>query len=251
MATTAIMDKLTKHHGCARREDLLHAIGSGEIILGEEDLGIAKGKKSEQAGTASRWLRLVPFVKSSSPQNNEPKNQQAEEAKTQKDDGTPLTGGGLLTVDKGFNRKKAVIITDRNIDNFIFGECCHPIPGDDILGFIDSDRHIVIHSRSCSIANKLKTSFGNRILDAKWSTRDSYFEATITLRGIDEIGLLNKVTNVLSTGLNINMTKLVITTNSGLFEGTINLRVRSREDVEDILSNLKKISALTELSQLK
>ena len=102
------------------------------------------------------------------------------------------------------------------------------------------------------MANKLKSSFGNRIIDAKWDMhRRTFFDATIQLSGIDRIGLLNEVTGVISSKLNINMKKLIVTCNDGIFEATIELRVYDREEVRHIIKSLKQIADLKEIKQIQ
>ena len=133
----------------------------------------------------------------------------------------------------------------------MFPSCCRPIPGDDILGFIDNKNHLEIHRRDCDVAAKLKSSFGNRIIDAKWDMhRQTFFDATIHITGIDRIGLLNEVTGVISSQLNVNMQKLVISCNDGIFDGTISLRVYDRHEVEIIIDSLKAINDLKEIQQI-
>jgi GTP pyrophosphokinase len=87
---------------------------------------------------------------------------------------------------------------------FIFPACCHPIPGDDILGYIDNKNHIEIHKRACPVASRLKSSYGNRILDAKWDMHKlMYFDAIIEIRGIDRKGMLQDVAEVISSRMNL------------------------------------------------
>lgn len=242
--TTSILDKLARYHGCEKRENIYLLIGKQEIELGDDDINIAKGKKQSVAAPG-RWRKLVPFAKGKSANETRTETPVAQPSQIEK------IQNEKIVVGKGFNKKKPVIITDDNIGAYIFEECCHPIPGDDILGFIDSDKHIVIHSRSCPIANKLKSSFGNRILDAKWATKERFFVATIHFKGIDELGLLNKVTQVLSQDMNINMTRILITSNNGIVDGSINFRVRNRKDVDVIIRNLKSIKELEEINHIK
>ena len=130
-------------------------------------------------------------------------------------------------------------------------DCCHPIPGDDILGYIDSKKQIEIHKRNCPVAAKLKTSFGNRILDAKWSMgRTLFFDATIEITGIDRIGLLNEVTQVISREMNVNIHRVFINCDDDIFSGKFELRVHDREDIKVIVDNLKKIEGLQEVNQV-
>ena len=152
---------------------------------------------------------------------------------------------------KDFNRKKPIYITDDNIRQFKFQSCCHPIPGDDILGFIDNKNQVEIHKRACPVANRLKTSYGNRILDAKWEMgKTLFFDATIRLGGIDHRGLVNEVTRVISNQLNVDIRKITFSTEDGVFDGEIELRVHDRDDVKSIIDSLKEVENLKEISQI-
>ena len=229
--TNATVDKLINLHNVSKREDLLQAIGEKMIILGEKDIDEIKGKGS--GGKQRGWRRFVPFIGS----------------KQKK--GAPQQQPELFTVPDTFNRKKPIYITDDNIQQYKFTFCCHPIPGDDVLGFIDNKKQIEIHKRDCPVAAKLKTSFGNRILDAKWDMHKKlFFDATIQVEGIDRIGLLNEVTRVISEQLNINIHKVMLECGEGIFSGTLELRVHDRDDLKAAIDCLKKIPALQKVSQL-
>ena len=233
-ASLANIDQLARFHDAGRREEFLLALGERRILLGDADAdelkGKNKGKKSEGGG--GRWRKYVPFVKSKK--------------------GTPDTDQpDLFIVPEGFNRKKPIYITDENIKQYVFPDCCHPIPGDDALGYIDNKNRINIHKRACPVANKLKASYGNRILDVKWDMkRKLFFDATIRLSGIDRRGLVNEVTRVISNQLSVDMRKVLFTSEDGIFEGTLELRVHDREDVHSIINSLKQVEDLKEISQI-
>ncbi|MGN1264020.1 MAG: RelA/SpoT family protein [Prevotella sp.] len=230
--TGATVDLLAAFHDVEKRENFFQALGDKTIILGEKDLDELKGKKSKAAKSGG-WRKYVPFIKSDKgKKEEEPQNK-------------------LFIVPEKFNRKKPIFITDDNIGQYKFMDCCHPIPGDDILGFIDTKKQIEIHKRSCPVAAKLKSSFGNRILDAKWDMhRKLYFDATIHLKGIDRIGLLNEVTKVISEQMNINIRRITITCDENIFDGTLELRIHDRNDVKEIIESLKKITDLKEIKQI-
>jgi GTP pyrophosphokinase len=157
----------------------------------------------------------------------------------------------LFVVPKNFNRKKPIFINEETISQYEFPKCCHPIPGDDILGYIDNKNQIEIHKRTCPVANKLKTSYGNRILDAKWDMHKSlFFDATLRLGGIDRRGLVNEVTRVISNQLSVDIRKLMFTSEDGVYEGWIDLRVHDRDDVKAIMDSLKQVDDLKEISQI-
>ena len=233
--TVEIADQVASFHDKHKREDFFQAVGDKSILLSEKDIDeIHGGNKKETA--AKGWRKYVPFLV------NKKKNIAAEAEAAQKE---------LFTVPDKFNRKKPIYITDDNINQYKFMDCCHPIPGDDILGYIDSKKQIEIHKRNCPVAAKLKTSFGNRILDAKWSMgRTLFFDATIEITGIDRIGLLNEVTQVISREMNVNIHRVFINCDEDIFSGKFELRVHDREDIGKIVNNLKKIEGLQEVNQV-
>ena len=230
--TASAADRLAAFHDVSKREDFFQAIGEKIIILGEKDIDELNGKKKEES--SSGWRKFVPFFKS------------GKQKKDENDDSQKF-----LVVSDKLNRKKPIFITDENISQYKFMHCCHPIPGDDVLGFIDNKKQIEIHKRACPVAARLKSSFGNRILDAKWDMHKKlFFDATIQMKGIDRIGLLNEVTNVISRQMNVNIHTVSITCDDDIFDGKLELRVHDREDVKTIIDNLKQVSGLQEVSQI-
>ena len=120
-----------------------------------------------------------------------------------------------------------------------------------MLGFIDNRNLIVIHKRACPVANKLKTSYGNRILDARWDMHKKlFFDATVHLEGIDRMGILVDVSRVITSQMNVNIRRLTIQADDGVFDGSIELRVHDREDVKAIMNNLKKIEGVQNVTQI-
>ena len=228
--TTAIADKLAVFHEQRNREDFFQALGEKSILLGEKDLDELQGKNNNEGKKG--WRRLVPFLG---------KNKAKKEDTTQE----------FFVVPEKFNRKKPIFINDNNIGQYKFRHCCHPIPGDDILGFIDNKQRIEIHKRDCPVANKLKTSYGNRILDAKWDMHKRlFFDATIHIEGIDRMGMVMDISKVISSQMNVNIHKLTITSEEGVFDGDIEIRVHDREDVKTIIDQLKTIEDLQEATQI-
>ncbi|MCR4957690.1 MAG: HD domain-containing protein [Prevotella sp.] len=231
--TPAHVDQLVKFREASCKEELFQRIGEKTILLNDDDANELKGKnkkKSESTGGGG-WRKYVPFVKAKKTE---------EEEKSE-----------LFIVPEKFNRKKPVYLSEENISQYIFLDCCHPIPGDDALGYIDNQNRIEIHKRTCPVANKLKASYGNRILDVKWDMhKQLFFDATIRLGGIDRRGLVNEVTRVISNQLNVDIRRLAFTTEDGIFDGTIDLRVHDREDVKQIIDKLKGVEDLKEISQI-
>ena len=188
--------------------------------------------KNKEEDSSSGWRKFVPFVGG---------KKKKEESHKQE----------LFVVPDKFNRKKPVYISEENFKQYKFMGCCHPIPGDDALGYINNKNQIEIHKRACPVAAKLKTSYGNRILDIKWDMHKKlYFDATIRISGIDRMGMLNDITQVISSQMSVNIHKILITCEEGIFEGTIEMRVHDRENVRAIMENLKNIQDLKEISEI-
>ena len=230
--TTALADKLAEFHEYRGRTEFFQALGEKIVLLGEKDVDELNGKNKDDDSNKG-WRKYIPFVGGDKKKKEEAPKQD------------------LFVVPDKFNRKKPVYISENNIKQYKFMGCCHPIPGDDALGYINNKNQIEIHKRACPVAAKLKTSYGNRILDIKWDMhRKLYFDATIRISGIDRLGMLNEITQVISSQMNVNIHKILITCEEGIFEGTIEMRVHDRDNVRAIMENLKKISDLKEISEI-
>ena len=226
----AAADQLAEFHESRSRDDFYQSLGDKTILLGEKDLDELLGKEAAKKG----WRRLVPFLG---------RDKKKKEGATEQPE--------LFVVPEKFNRKKPIFITDDNITQYKFKHCCHPIPGDDVLGFIDGRHQIEIHKRACPVAAKLKASFGNRILDAKWDMHKKlFFDATIRIQGIDRVGMLLDISQIISSQMSVNIHRLTITSEDGMFDGSIELRVHDRDDVKAIINNLRKIEDLKDVTQI-
>ena len=222
----AIIEKLRKLHNAKNEEELLAAIGSKAIVLGEADKNELREKQT------SNWKKYLTF----SFGNNKEKQEEKEPQEKEK-----------------INPKQVLKLTEESLQKkYIMAECCHPIPGDDVLGYVDENDRIIIHKRQCPVAAKLKSSYGNRILATEWDThKELSFLVYIYIKGIDSMGLLNEVTQVISRQLNVNIRKLTIETEDGIFEGKIQLWVHDVDDVRTICNNLKKIQNIKQVSRVE
>ena len=221
-----VIEKLRKLHNAKNEEELLAAIGSKAIVLGEADKNELKEKQT------SNWKKYLTFSFGNSKEKQEEKESQEKEK---------------------INPKEVLKLTEESLQKkYIMAECCHPIPGDDVLGYVDENDRIIIHKRQCPVAAKLKSSYGNRILATEWDThKELSFLVYIYIKGIDSMGLLNEVTQVISRQLNVNIRKLTIETEDGIFEGKIQLWVHDVDDVKTICNNLKKIQNIKQVSRVE
>ena len=143
-----------------------------------------------------------------------------------------------------------------NFDQIVFGneeekleyllaKCCNPIAGDDVFGFVTINEGIKIHKKTCNNAVGLQSKFAYRILKAKWidSTIQDY-TSTIKISGIDNLGIVNQITKLISNTLNINIKKMSFDTVDNIFRGKITLKVKTKNILNDLIKRLKKINGI-------
>ena len=219
---TGNIEKLWKLHKLQDRDELLVAIGKGTVQLGTEEKDALLGNKKFS------FQSLFSF--------NRDKKKEGNEVETH----------------ENIDRKKAINLTDENIkSSYIIADCCNPIPGDDVLGYYDDNKHIIIHKRNCPHANTLKSSHGDRILAAQWEThKQLYFAVPIQIKGIDGMGVLHEITTIIYQQLNANIQKMQIESKNGIFEGTFWINVHDVDDVKNICENLKKVSSIKTIARI-
>lgn len=224
---TLVIEKLTQRNDFLRSEQFFAAIGEGKIVLGPEDVAFIR-KKEEQ----SSWKRLFSFGRKKG------------DARQREDE--------LLQVGSSFDRKQTLVLNEETVPaKYALCDCCRPIPGDQVMGYIDDEHHIIIHKVHCTEAQALKATHGNRVLSAKWEMNHLVdFQADIIMKGIDKLGLLNQITQVISQLHNVNIRRLEIEVKEGIFESKISFFVHDTKEVNDIIYSLKKIPDIKEVARL-
>lgn len=137
-----------------------------------------------------------------------------------------------------------VLIPDDKNPNYHLDTCCTPIPGDEVLGFVDDDENVVVHKVNCPVAMKLKSAFGSRLVATKWGGTADQFMATVTVEGIDRLGILEEITSTISSRLGINIRSLNITARQEVFHCEISVRIDSVDTVEAICDALLKVKGI-------
>ena len=143
--------------------------------------------------------------------------------------------------------KSEYIINDRrNTDNrFVIATCCHPIPGDPVIGFLSPDGTVTVHKKSCQVANTLAATSGDSIVVPKWEADEmNAFPARISVTGIDRVGLLNEITKYVSVIMKVNLRRLVFESQDSIFSGEMDLMVHEKADLERLLKMLQKIDGI-------
>lgn len=220
--------KMLEHFKLSGKEELFYKIGMGKIDINEIEAVVRRKSKSKFI----KYWRLNFFG------NNEDKKEEVQE----KDNDKP-------SIDK----KKTLMLSEMAAnESYKIATCCKPIPGDEVLGHLDVQNNLTIHKRKCPNALKLMSSQGDKILAADWTShRLMSFLAVIELSGIDKIGIVNEVTNIISKDHDVNMRSLHFESHDGIFEGLIHLYVHNTEDLNNLIVKLIKIKGLDNVKRIE
>jgi GTP pyrophosphokinase len=157
------------------------------------------------------------------------------------------------TSDIKIDRKKSIKLTEENAGKtYTLADCCHPIPGDDVLGYVDESEMVIIHKRQCPVAAKLKSSFGERIVSVDWATHKvQSFVEVLEIKGIDRKGVLIQILKVISEGYGVNINKMNIETTDGIFLGRFYIYVHDTEDINNLCKNIIKIKEINSVQRIQ
>ena len=229
---TAIVEKLCKIHRYKQRDEFFLALAEKKVILSEADVNALLDKKSARRGI----LDFLPFF------NSKEQN---------KNTSTATTAPGKEVADtldfiKTINRKKTFEINEETFCHCTLPTCCHPIQGDDVLGYITQDGRLEIHKRQCETATKLKTRYGNNIIACSWALgHTESFESRFFVRGVDARGVLHSIADCFETMKQFLVREITLKTHDGIFEGTIVVSIYHTDDAKNICQELMKIEHIT------
>ncbi len=152
--------------------------------------------------------------------------------------------------------KKVPFLLRENVDNasqsYSIAKCCNPIPGDDVVGYHTSEGSIMIHKPKCPEAIRIMSNEGDRIVAVKWAIHKlNSFLARVSMSGIDRIGLVNEITNIISSELKVNMTGINISVHNGIFEGTIDLYVHHTKDLNNLIMKISGINGIENVRRVE
>jgi GTP diphosphokinase / guanosine-3',5'-bis(diphosphate) 3'-diphosphatase len=145
-------------------------------------------------------------------------------------------------------RKDAeLIIFGESSDKIVYtlANCCKPIPGDDVFGFVTTGKGLTIHRTNCPNAAKLMASYGHRVVKTKWAkNKEISFLTGIRIVGMDDVGVVNKITNLISGELRLNINAITIEAKEGLFEGNIKIYVHDKEELDELVHRVKQLKGI-------
>lgn len=230
--TSNNLKKIIAHFNLNNKEQLYSEVGMGFLELKELDAIL--GKKSEN--------KLVKYwnITFSRKKKEDPIDTRVIEEED--DDEVP---------GQKIDKKKPFILKEAQ-DNITYSlaKCCNPIPGEQVIGYLSSDEHIIIHKTDCKEAARLLANHGERIITAQWTKfkKQSYL-TRLKLSGFDRVGIVNEVTNIISKEHNINMRSVTFDTNEGIFEGDLFLYIHNTEDLTNLIARLEKIKGIDNVSR--
>jgi len=147
-----------------------------------------------------------------------------------------------------------LIIFGESSDKILYklAQCCQPIPGDDVFGFITSGEGLKIHRTDCPNAAQLLANYGHRVVKTKWAkNKEISFLSGVRIIGMDDVGVIQKITNVISADLKMNMRSLSIDSKDGVFEGTIMVYVHDREELDTLSQRLAALDGINKVERLE
>ena len=208
--------------GVQNKEDLYFKVGKGDIELSPL---VLKSLKPASQNLLSKWWKMSFGSKNG---KNDSNHEDSNEKETKID------------------RKKVYVLrTENGKSNYQLANCCHPLPGDDVIGYINENNEVAVHKIDCPTAMKLKSSFGSRLLETQWEIGNETFFASIRVEGIDRMGILQEIIYIISTNLAINMRRLNITSDAGVFTCEMDVLVEDVNTVTKMCKRLSRVKGVT------
>ena len=137
-------------------------------------------------------------------------------------------------------------------DRYILAPCCQPIPGDEVVGYVEKDGSISVHKQHCPVVMKLKSSHGNNIISAEWATHKAMsFLAYLEMTGVDEVGVISQLTRIVSDEYKVNIQMLHIETKDGIFKGYLTLYIHDVEDLNILIGKLRSLKSIRDVKRIE
>ena len=226
--TNETLTRIVSSERVANKDELYYMIGNNEIALSPQ---IIKAIRPANHSILNRLIR--PF------------GNRSKQGAAAAHDTESVAQPGKIDFKKVYELK-----TVDGKSNYKLAPCCHPIPGDDVLGFVNENNEVVVHKMDCETANRLKASFGPRIVQCKWETKSATFMATISIEGIDRMGILQEIIYLISTNMAINIRRLDISADEGVFHCELDVLIEDTEVVTNLCKRLKKVKGVSSASRI-
>lgn len=152
----------------------------------------------------------------------------------------------------GSAKDSELIIFGESSDRIVYtlANCCKPIPGDDVFGFVSTGKGLIIHRTSCPNASRLLANFGHRVVKTKWAkNKEISFLTGIKIIGVDDVGVVSKITNLISGEMRLNISAITIEAKEGVFEGNIKIFVHDKDELDELVSRLYKLTGIQKVER--
>ncbi len=237
-------NKILHIYKAENKEDLYFLIGNNEVTLPENREAFKKMKPSTPEKQDNLFVRYVKQAMNAIKKSPESKavNDAAGESHLQ-----PIVGTPMEPPNPKVDRNAVYQLTEVKLrKNFIVPSCCNPLPGDDVFGYITEKEEVEVHKLACQTGMKLKSNFGNRIIEVAWGDYRQYlFMASIVFTGIDRVGILSNILAKLTEGVTVNIQGVNVASKDGIFEGVFNLQVHSAQEVNELCAKIAKVDGVT------
>ena len=156
-------------------------------------------------------------------------------------------------ISKKFSKDNYIVLDGRvGLMDYKFSDCCNPIPGDDVFGFITINDGVKIHRTNCKNSPELLSKYAYRILKAKWYSKNEIsFLSSLKIKGTDRVGIIDDISKIISSELKVNMKSISINSNNGVFEGKIQLYVNNTSHLLRLIKKLEKIRNVIKVSRFE
>jgi GTP pyrophosphokinase len=230
-----------KFYGVDTRDELCYRLGKGTIELNDEAAAHVSGNAHPHSTKRSLKKLLRSTYKlvtlgGKDKEDSEPTTEQ------------PATDQPAQKI----NTKETYVLRyDEHGSNFKIADCCCPIPGDEVMGFIDDDGQVIVHALNCPRALVLKAGYGPRILSTRWAVSSGKFQAHVRVEGIDRHGILQEITLMISTQMGIDLRRLDIEATGEVFHCDLWVRVADVAVVNDLCSRLLDIDGVEHATRIQ
>ena len=217
--------RIISKEGLQNKEDLFYKVGSKQVALDENLIRDIKPAGSNILSKLFRFGNTAKKTKEEAPKSITTKIERV---------------NGKIDISKTY-----LLHSENGVSNYKLAACCEPIPGDDVVGYVNDNDEVVVHKLSCPNAMRLKSSYGGRLLQTRWDSPSDKFLVTVRIEGIDRMGILQEIIYTISTTLAIDIRKLEIGTKEGLFTSHLDVMVKDATVVNNLCKRLKAIEGVT------
>ena len=219
-ATNEVITKMMAFYHCPSRDTFYYKLGTDEISL---DGYVLKDSPKTSPGLLKKIFRIGAGKNKPEPQESGPR----------------------IIIPEKINMKEVYpLVYSPTEQNFVFAGCCSPVPGDDVMGFVNDNGEVEVHSLTCPHAQLLKAGYGPRILSTRWETVERTFPAEVNIDGVDRHGILQELTQLISTQLGIDIRALHIDTDHEVFKCRLKVMVADAGVIVELCDKIKKIDGV-------